>query len=245
MAQVPNFGDLQSLPAGQAGSPKQVDLNHSLRLTKEQKIGVAVLSCFTLLVIIFWFRELNKNITYPFYGGMSKTSFENKVAADNANQAPLATSDNKDTDGDGLTDVQELTVYLTSPFLVDTDGDGISDQQEIKNSTNPNCPEGKQCSADGLIIGSEQLSSGVTTTVDLFNSSGATTNGSAVTTPVTIQPLDSASAGSLQQAFGDNPDPQYLRSQLISAATKQEDKDALGKISDEQLLEMYHSMINK
>lgn len=36
-----------------------------------------------------------------------------------------------DTDGDGLSDREELGVYGTSPLLVDTDGDGISDYDEI------------------------------------------------------------------------------------------------------------------
>lgn len=202
--------------------------------------------------------ELNRNITYPFYGGMSKSSFENKVASENGNPTQLAAAtaaaENRDTDGDGLTDNMELTVYHTSPFLADTDGDGIPDGEEVKNGTNPNCPEGKQCSADGLVIGTEQAAPAGTTTIDLFNPSSANNtvnpiNATGILTPpanpAPVQPLDAASASTLQQAFGANPDPKYLREQLISAATKQSDKDALQKVSDEQLLQMYNSMINK
>lgn len=36
-----------------------------------------------------------------------------------------------DTDGDGLTDIEEITLYGTSPVLADTDGDGVSDYDEI------------------------------------------------------------------------------------------------------------------
>lgn len=43
-----------------------------------------------------------------------------------------------DTDGDGLTDSQEIQVYGTSPTLADTDGDGLTDGQEVLASTNPN-----------------------------------------------------------------------------------------------------------
>ena len=44
-----------------------------------------------------------------------------------------------DTDGDGLLDCEELTIYGTNPLLADTDGDGISDGDEIKKyHTNPN-----------------------------------------------------------------------------------------------------------
>lgn len=36
-----------------------------------------------------------------------------------------------DSDGDGLTDVEETTMYFSSPSLADTDGDGLSDGQEV------------------------------------------------------------------------------------------------------------------
>jgi hypothetical protein len=36
-----------------------------------------------------------------------------------------------DTDGDGLSDGQEVREYLTGPLVADTDGDGLSDRQEV------------------------------------------------------------------------------------------------------------------
>lgn len=45
--------------------------------------------------------------------------------------------DNPDTDGDGLTDGQEVLVYGTNPLKQDTDEDGIPDGTEIANGTNP------------------------------------------------------------------------------------------------------------
>jgi len=42
----------------------------------------------------------------------------------------------RDTDGDGLSDVAEL-FYNTSPVKADTDGDGISDGMEVARGTNP------------------------------------------------------------------------------------------------------------
>lgn len=49
-----------------------------------------------------------------------------------------------DTDGDGLTDYQELRFYGTDPRKADTDNDGISDGEEIhRYGTNPRIPERK------------------------------------------------------------------------------------------------------
>jgi len=51
----------------------------------------------------------------------------------NQEEAVLGTdSTNKDTDGDGLSDYDEVKIYNTNPNKVDTDGDGLSDYEEVK-----------------------------------------------------------------------------------------------------------------
>jgi len=47
-----------------------------------------------------------------------------------------------DTDGDGLFDKEEVKVYKTNPSNSDTDGDGYGDGDEVKSGYNPN-GEGK------------------------------------------------------------------------------------------------------
>ena len=42
-----------------------------------------------------------------------------------------------DTDGDGLSDSEELFVYHTNPLQADTDGDGINDSAEVAAGTDP------------------------------------------------------------------------------------------------------------
>jgi hypothetical protein len=44
---------------------------------------------------------------------------------------------NTDSDGDGLTDFEELNTYFTDPNNADTDGDGFSDAEEIAGEFNP------------------------------------------------------------------------------------------------------------
>ena len=42
-----------------------------------------------------------------------------------------------DTDGDGITDMEELNVYGTDPYNMDTDGDGYHDLTELIQASNP------------------------------------------------------------------------------------------------------------
>ena len=42
-----------------------------------------------------------------------------------------------DTDGDGITDMEELNVYGTDPYNMDTDGDGYHDLTELILGLNP------------------------------------------------------------------------------------------------------------
>ncbi len=68
----------------------------------------------------------------------------NNEALDNF--AELLAEQQKDTDGDGLTDYQETNIYQTSIYLKDSDSDGLDDNIEIARGSNPNCPEGQDCS---------------------------------------------------------------------------------------------------
>lgn len=44
---------------------------------------------------------------------------------------------NPDSDGDGLFDREEVYVYKTNPLMFDTDDDGLSDKEEVTGQTNP------------------------------------------------------------------------------------------------------------
>jgi eukaryotic-like serine/threonine-protein kinase len=67
----------------------------------------------------------------------------------NKQEAILGTDpNNSDTDGDGLTDGQEVNIYGTDPKKRDTDNDSIPDGVEVNNGTNPNNPD---TDGDGLL----------------------------------------------------------------------------------------------
>jgi outer membrane protein OmpA-like peptidoglycan-associated protein len=62
---------------------------------------------------------------------------------------------NPDTDGDGLTDGEEVRIYGTNPLNPDTDGDGLTDGDEVhKYHTNPKLADSD---GDGLTDGDEVL----------------------------------------------------------------------------------------
>jgi Bacterial TSP3 repeat len=53
---------------------------------------------------------------------------------------PATDSAAVDSDGDGLSDVDEKNVYHTDPNRKDSDRDGGDDGSEVKNGTNPRLP---------------------------------------------------------------------------------------------------------
>ncbi len=50
---------------------------------------------------------------------------------------PPAEKAARDSDGDGLSNFDELTRHFTNGFLADSDFDGVADGVEIKEGTNP------------------------------------------------------------------------------------------------------------
>ncbi|MBI5728949.1 MAG: hypothetical protein HY983_01740 [Candidatus Magasanikbacteria bacterium] len=61
-----------------------------------------------------------------------------KDGLDDAREKELGTNpNNPDTDGDGLSDGDEVLIWKTNPLNPDTDGDGYPDGEEVKNGYNP------------------------------------------------------------------------------------------------------------
>lgn len=113
-------------------------------LSKEQKIGVILLSVFSVFAIGMGVLQIRNTMYAPF-------ALSNKIPPlvrddINTNEALMY----RDTDKDGLNDFDELYVYSTSPYLADTDSDGISDNVEVTKGTNPLCPEGQNCAEAGV-----------------------------------------------------------------------------------------------
>jgi hypothetical protein len=110
-------------------------------LQKGQKIGVVLLSIFSVFAVGLGFLQIRNTMYAPFAlnNGIPYTVKEDI----NTNEALIY----RDTDKDGLNDFDELYVYITSPYLADTDSDGINDKAEIEKGADPLCPQGQNCNS--------------------------------------------------------------------------------------------------
>ncbi len=199
-----------------------LNLNNN-SLPQKQKIIVVVLIVFFVLVVIFWLWQVKAQINQPFiYPQQQKT-------ASGVSSKPLDINTvlkNRDTDGDGLSDYDEIYVYHTSPYLEDSDSDGLSDQQEVKQGTDPNCPQGKDCQAP--IIQNK-----IATTSNKANNSKVNKDNSV---------NNNLDQQSLQKALSGQADASTLRKLLIANGANESD---LNKISDSDLMKSYQETLIK
>jgi len=81
-------------------------------------------------------------------GESAQTQAPNEVLADSIAEDPWLS---EDSDGDGLTNRQEI-ILGTDPYSADTDRDGVSDLQEVVLGTDPTSPDTDR---DGITDGNE------------------------------------------------------------------------------------------
>lgn len=119
----------ETTPSGsEGGAPRAKSDTSFLRLFLLLFVASIVLLGAQLHSTIF------KNPSLLFRGAVSEEDVNAELKA-------------KDTDGDGISDYDEQTIYLTSPYLDDSDSDGKTDREELLAGTDPNCPTGRVCSA--------------------------------------------------------------------------------------------------
>lgn len=195
--------------------------------SKKRKASLAILAVLAVFFLYAGIKSLPGRLISPFHllpPGASGVDL-NKEAKDRQATEELKT---KDTDGDGLSDYDELIVYKTSPYLEDTDSDGFIDKQEIESGNDPNCPVGRDCLAvAGSLPSSTDVAQG-NLGKDLLSGSGA--SGVANTGGTTDW--------SLLQNFDLNPD--QLRDLLKQNGFSE---DELKKIDDATLKEIWQSTL--
>ncbi|MDO8592263.1 MAG: hypothetical protein Q7R92_00650 [bacterium] len=207
-------------------------------ISKKQKLAAAGLAVFAMLIIVLWFAQLRKNIYGPFLGGGGQ---DESVSADNQALANEQAQKNKDTDGDGLSDWDELNVYKTSPYLADTDGDSLPDGQEVKDGADPNCPKGRTCvdsafpatTAPALLAPDSGLNNlsgqngALNNLLNQFNAANSNSGGNASLNNEQVETLKNINAASLRQLLLQNG----------------MQKEVLDKISDADLMKSYGEVL--
>jgi hypothetical protein len=113
-------------------------------MSREQKTAMGVFSVLGIATLILSAIVIQRALVYPFTAPVNQLSVIKKMFGptdvEKENQQKRT-----DTDGDGISDWDELNVYRTSSYLSDTDGDSIADNLEIAQRTDPNCPQGQTC----------------------------------------------------------------------------------------------------
>jgi len=125
---MPSINPLEKKEAAQA----------TINSPRQQKMAVGFLASGAILIIVLWVFQFSAQLNKPL--NTDKKLSKNATSTD----TDLTL---RDSDGDGISDYEEINIYKTSPYLEDSDSDGINDKQEISEGTDPNCPKGKICNA--------------------------------------------------------------------------------------------------
>lgn len=196
------------------------------KLTREQKVGVALLFVFSILTAGLAFLQMRNTIVSPFV--LHTTPTESKKTLEELQLE----RQNIDTDHDGINDLEESQFYGTSAYLADTDSDGTTDKAEIDAGTDPLCAEGKICEVASA--------TGKTETPSLPPSIDTPLNALARSLPTdgqdTVTSDDVEAVGSLMN------DPQKIRALLKE--TGQVTDEQLQKLDDATLLKILQQIIS-
>jgi len=204
-------------------------------LDKNRKIAAGALGVFAFVIIIMWMVQLKSSINSPLN---SKNSSADNEATECVGGSCDSNSDEalkaKDTDGDGLSDYDELYIYNTSPYLEDSDSDGFSDKQEIDNDKDPNCPTGRDCYSDPLTSAETEVNMQDSTLDSLLEQYDYSETDESY--------LDSAESFDFEELFGSSMNADDLRQMLIQAGM---DEEMLNQISDEELMASYAEILGE
>ncbi len=121
--------------------------------TREQRAGFFLVAASGCLAVVLGVVYLFDHLSDPFLIDYEGPRF---VSSEEEQQQELLEQRQSDTDGDELTDYDELYVFSTSPYLADTDGDGYDDYSELQAGTDPTCAAGAECADEYEIIGVDQ-----------------------------------------------------------------------------------------
>lgn len=217
---------------------------NSKNLTWGQKGGVIGLIILAVFVVLGWGFNLIHSIQSPIQGNIAVSPDQENSGSscEDGNCSGDEDLKNKDTDGDGLSDWEELNVYDTSPYLEDTDGDGIPDGKEVEMGSDPNCPPGQDCDNSPPLTNEDAEEGDFSDGFRNPTSTATTSNSFQENMPdLNLEATSSQKNREMESILKGEGDPETLREVLLQAGM---DKRMLDQISDEQLMESYKETIN-
>lgn len=191
---------------------------------EEHRTVLVGLLLITVVLFVLGAAQIVRSIGAPFTAptGAYKT-------AEQVRQAEIAALKTRDTDSDGLSDYDELNIYLTSPYLTDTDSDGVPDGEEVKSGDDPNCPRGQNCGSGASQVGPRAASPQDLTAIPGSRSGSVTTLPDSTFVGITPENLETL-------------DPEQVRSLLRGAGVPEE---VLAQFTDEQIMTLFKETLAK
>ncbi|MFA4954308.1 MAG: thrombospondin type 3 repeat-containing protein [Patescibacteria group bacterium] len=194
-------------------------------MATEQKVSVVVLGICGVLAIGLSLYNLRLSVMSPFLAKKSEMTAAKKIIG-LTQEEEIAKQQRMDTDGDSLSDWDEVNIYHTNPNLRDSCGDGRADNIRVVSGKNLNCA-GKAATGqlDVSGVGSIAPTMGGTqqqTTDNLLSMFATGTEAEA-------SPVEPALAR----------DPAAIRAALKGKV----DQTKLNQLSDTQLLEYYDTAL--
>ncbi|MEA3398500.1 MAG: hypothetical protein U9R06_02020 [Patescibacteria group bacterium] len=206
--------------------------------SKSQKIAVILLAFFAVFIVVMWFISFQNSLKSPFQyqaGGSDQVAQGQGSEAEREAQLKV-----QDTDGDGLSDWDELNVYQTSPYLEDSDSDGFSDKEEISSDNDPNCPQGVDCYGSGLLDAGVKKEVDTGVTMDDLNAQSSIIGQMMASQPESDNNIATQDTAVLEQLMSGNIDAQTLRQLLLEYGM---DEAVLNQFSDAELLKNFQETI--
>ena len=210
---------------------KRVTTREPRALTTEQKVAFGLLLFLGFGGIFLGFKSFGANINRPFDLQIANYLSVEKFTTSSQREAEeLEASKNRDTDQDGLTDYDELSIYKTSPYLLDSDSDTFDDKTEIFSNNDPNCPKGSTCdeSTGNEAVAEKDPSAGL---------AGAFGDAASI---LSSSDVDFKNPEDVKQFF-QKATIEEIRAALLKSGVSQ---DALDKLDDETLMKFFTETLN-
>lgn len=219
------------------------------QLSKEHKVAFGLLVFLGLGGVILGFISFGATIHRPIDLQFAEFAKEGRFLTQDEQEArEVEAMRTRDSDGDGLTDYDEVYIFKTSAYLADSDSDGFDDRTEIFSDNDPNCPKGRECAGG----------QGVALTTD----SSGTLSGIVETREPELDPqtlsllaqlqaqqgvgvdteLNSDNAAQLIEEILERYTPKQIRESLVQVGIEQ---GVLDSVSDEELKRIFRSALEE